>query len=57
MAACHVLKFKVAASADDAAILVHATPKAANSLDVDLLATDGDAAFRGKGESFSAVYA
>ena len=51
MAPTYVLKFQLADNSD-AAILAHATPKGGNNLDLDLLATDGDAAFRGKGESF-----
>ena len=49
MASSYVLKFPVA-DASGAAILLHVVPKGGNGLDLDLLATDGDAAFRGKGE-------
>lgn len=54
MVSSYVLRFDLADS-PDAAILIHATPKGGNKLDLDLLATDGDAAFRGKGESCSGV--
>ncbi|ETN42446.1 uncharacterized protein HMPREF1541_01601 [Cyphellophora europaea CBS 101466] len=47
MASSYVLKFPVA-DASGAAILLHVVPKGGNGLDLDLLATDGDAAFRGK---------
>jgi hypothetical protein len=30
-------------------ILIHITPKDGNKLDLDLLATDGESAFKGKG--------
>jgi hypothetical protein len=48
MAQAYVLKFNQVD--DGSAILVQITPKDATSLDLDLLATDGDAAYRGKGE-------
>jgi hypothetical protein len=52
MAQAHVLKFDQAGDGNNA-ILVQVTPKDATSLDLDLLATDGDAAYRGKGEQSS----
>jgi hypothetical protein len=49
MSPSYVLKFRLGDS-KDAAILIHVTPKGNADLDLDLLGTDGDAAFRGKGE-------
>ncbi|RMZ86335.1 hypothetical protein DV736_g6441, partial [Chaetothyriales sp. CBS 134916] len=43
----HVVKIAVA-DTDDEAVLVHVTAKSTASLDLDLLATDGDSAFKGK---------
>ncbi|RMZ78878.1 hypothetical protein DV738_g3567, partial [Chaetothyriales sp. CBS 135597] len=43
----HVIKLSIADSNDDA-VLVYVTAKSTASLDLDLLATDGDSAFRGK---------
>ncbi|RMD42030.1 hypothetical protein DV735_g3072, partial [Chaetothyriales sp. CBS 134920] len=43
----HVVKLTVADATDDA-VLVYVTAKNTSSLDLDLLATDGDSAFRGK---------
>jgi hypothetical protein len=44
-----VIKLPLAENAG-AAVLLHVTPKGTNVLDLDLLATDGESAFKGKGE-------
>lgn len=54
MAPSYVLRFMLGAP-KDAAILIHVTPKESNDLDLDLVGTDGDAAFRGKGEVFNSA--
>ena len=45
----YVLKFSLDDSTG-AVVLVHAAPNGRHELDLDLVATDGDTAFRGKGE-------
>jgi hypothetical protein len=54
MSAPWVIKLSVAENAG-AAVLVHITPKNGDGLDLDLLATDGEVAFKGKGELFYPV--
>ena len=44
-----VIKLPLAENAGGA-VLVHVTPKNSDTLDLDLLATDGESAFKGKGE-------
>lgn len=53
-----VIKLPLAQDAGGA-LLVHVTPKDSKPLDLDLLATDGESAFKGKGGRclFSQVYA
>lgn len=48
MASAYVLKFQLGDRGRD--ILVYTTPKDGKQLDLDLLATDGDAAYKGKGK-------
>lgn len=49
MSTSWVLKLPLTENAG-AAVLVHVTPKNGDALDLDLLATDGESAFKGKGE-------
>lgn len=54
MSTSWVIKLPLAENAGEA-VLVHISPKNGDDLDLDLLATDGEAAFKGKGELFDPV--
>lgn len=50
MASSWVVKFAAAESSGDA-VLINVSTKKYDSLDLDLLATDGNSAFKGKGKT------
>lgn len=54
MSKSRIVKLPLAENAGEA-VLVHVSLKDGDDLDLDLLATDGEAAFKGKGELIDAV--